>query len=483
MTQIFIISGTSWTVPSDWSNTNTIEAIGGGGGGGTPNSNSFSGSGGGGGGYSKVGNLSGLSGSLTVQVGGGGGPDASGGDTWFNGQTLGTSSVGAKGGGAGDVGGHGGSGGDAASGIAPGGTKFSGGSGGSVPFAPWTGGGGGGAAGPNGDGAPGGANNGLADGAGGGGGNGGGSAGAAPSGSSGGTGGNGNNGTGGGAGDTGSGAGNGTAGAGGGGGGGSYQTSDYGGNGAGGSEFDVSHGSGGGGGGGGGSNGTAAGNGGTGANYGGGGGGGGYPQSGTAWGAGGTGGNGVIVVTYTPAISSTILAESRNAIEHQTVGGIDNSEAIEFGQSIPNDVGVPAEGRREIRCDGETPIEASCAALRSSRIPLQWAGSLGLWTDALMPFEATATLHVDTLRFVEFASAVSRTEQFRFELLMFPSSEALLAAESLTNGASISTDAPLCLEWVHPPSLMIVAQERLLRSPGRVRVLAAPGSIHPLRGD
>lgn len=196
VTQIFIISGTSWTVPSDWSNTNTIETIGGGGGGGTPNSSSFSGSGGGGGGYSKISNLSGLNGSLTVQVGGGGAPDASGGDTWFNGRTLGTSSGGAKGGGAGDVGGHGGSGGDAASGIAPGGAKFSGGSGASVPFAPWTGGGGGGAAGPNGDGAPGGVNNGLADGAGGGGGNGGGSAGAAPSGSSGGTGGNGNNGTG-----------------------------------------------------------------------------------------------------------------------------------------------------------------------------------------------------------------------------------------------------------------------------------------------
>jgi len=103
MTQIYIISGTSCMVPADWSNSNTIETVGGGGGGGTPNSSSFSGSGGGGGGYSKISNISGLSGTLTIQVGAGGAPGVSGGDTWFNGPTLGASSVGAKGGGAGDV--------------------------------------------------------------------------------------------------------------------------------------------------------------------------------------------------------------------------------------------------------------------------------------------------------------------------------------------------------------------------------------------
>ena len=66
---------------------------------------------------------------------------------------------------------------------------------------------------------------------------------------------------------------------------------------------------------------------------------------------------------------------------------------------------------------------------------------------------------------------------------MVPGSEALLATESLTDGARISADGLLCLEWVDPPSLLIVAPERVLRSPGRVRVLASPGSIHPLRGD
>jgi len=144
---------------------------------------------------------------------------------------------------------------------------------------------------------------------------------------------------------------------------------------------------------------------------------------------------------------------------------------------------VPTEGRREIRCDDGTPIETSCAALRNSLIALQWAGSLAFYTDALMPFEAAAVLHRETLGLAEFACVTLSNLQLRLELLIVPSSEALLPAESLTNGARISADALLGLEWVGPRSLLIVAPQRLLRSPGRIRVLAGPGSVHPLRGD
>src|SRR5690349_23073454 len=101
-------------MPSDWSNTNTIETIGGGGGGETANIN-FSGSGGGGGGYSKTSNLAGLSGTVMIQVGSGGAAGSTGGDTWFNGATLGDSSVAAKGG-QGAVNGLGGGGGAALAG-------------------------------------------------------------------------------------------------------------------------------------------------------------------------------------------------------------------------------------------------------------------------------------------------------------------------------------------------------------------------------
>jgi hypothetical protein len=527
MTQIYIISGTSWIVPADWSNSNTIETVGGGGGGGTPNSSSFSGSGGGGGGYSKISNISGLSGTLTIQVGAGGASGASGGDTWFNGPTLGASSVGAKGGGAGDVNGHGGTGGAAVSGVAPGGTKFSGGNGGAVPFEPWTGAGGGGAAGPNGDGAAGGAGRAVTDG-GGGGGNGGGSAGGSPSGGSndGGAGGNGSGGNGGGGGDTGSGAGNGSVGTGGGGGGGRYLTSSNGGNGAGGVEFDASHGSGGGGGGGGGNNGTVAGSGGAGGNYGGGGGGGGYPQSGTAWGMGGAGGNGIIVITYTPATGITVTAECRNATEHQTITYSDVFAPVDFRRSIPSEAGLPIGGTREIRCGHKTPTEASLAGgLSSQLIPIQWAGSLPVITGALTPFEAIALSKQDALSLVEFACAISKKAsdwiewtaahalaaeisiehlarmkvdfalpsesrillgdggQLHLEFLAIPPSRTMHVLESLTNGAPVSADGLVCLEWADPPALLLIACERLRWSPGRVRILAGPGSVHPLRGQ
>src|SRR3990167_9429085 len=62
--------GTSWTVPSDWSDVNTIEAIGGGG---TGDSGTNSGNGGGGGGaYSAITNVAGFGSgqTVTVQVGG-----------------------------------------------------------------------------------------------------------------------------------------------------------------------------------------------------------------------------------------------------------------------------------------------------------------------------------------------------------------------------------------------------------------------------
>src|ERR1035437_656430 len=91
MTQIFLTSGTTWTVPTDWNNSNnSIECLGGGGGGSSQN-NGASSSGASGGGYGKVSNIT-LTPSSTVNyavgVGGtagnaglGGG---NGGDTYFN---------------------------------------------------------------------------------------------------------------------------------------------------------------------------------------------------------------------------------------------------------------------------------------------------------------------------------------------------------------------------------------------------------------
>ncbi len=166
---IVLTSGTSWTVPSDWTNVNSIEVIGGGGGGGGVNTIANSGGGGGGGAYSKSINLTTLTPNSTVTyqigVGGSGGSTAGGAgtagtDTWFNASSMAacvtagaTVCAGAKAGnpGVGSVASHG-NGAGGAGGLATGGvgsTKYNGGTG-ATGSSLNGGAGGGGAAGKNG---------------------------------------------------------------------------------------------------------------------------------------------------------------------------------------------------------------------------------------------------------------------------------------------------------------------------------------------
>jgi hypothetical protein len=321
-TVIFLTSGTSWNVPSDWnSSDNSIEVIGGGGGGDT--NTSTGGGGGGGGAYSKVSNVT-LTpdATVTIAVGSAGGVSTAGGDTYFCNSTSNCASiagtavqVGAKGG-SGATTRIGASGGAAGSGV--GDTTLSGGTGGSGANAASTGGGGGGsAAGPGGAGENGGSSP-LSEGSGGGGGGGAGgassTAGSDGSSTTGGAGGNGPDGTGGGSAGQ-----NGTAGTGGGGGGGSFfgsggvgamhntwvQTSDS-----------ANAGPGGGGGGGG-----YVSNGGGGGLYGGGGGGG----SDDATGASGT--QGIIVITYTVPFTADTTITSNSSI----TGGADVTNELSKG--------------------------------------------------------------------------------------------------------------------------------------------------------
>lgn len=173
---IFITSGTSWTVPSDWNNSNnSIEVVGGGGGGSNSTVSSTRGAGGGGGGYTRRDNVAMPAGTaVTIAVGSGGAGAASadsggnnGGDTYIcnaldtgancNAITASAVVVGAKGGTGAPASGGAGTGGAAASGVpASGATRFSGGNGGASSNAN-SGAGGGGAAGPSGNGAAGGA--------------------------------------------------------------------------------------------------------------------------------------------------------------------------------------------------------------------------------------------------------------------------------------------------------------------------------------
>ena len=313
-------SAPTWIVPADYGLLNSIECIGGGGSGGAGLVGI--GAGGGGGGYSRISNLFLTSGaSIPYQIGGGGNPGA-GGDTWFNGTTLGLSSVGAKGGGGGAAITHnsavpapGGPGGAAASGI--GAVRYSGGDGGSAVTAAGTGipvgAGGGGAAGPNGAGGAGGGatSTSTANASPGGGGNGGGAPGVGSNDQQSKPGGNNYLGYGAGAAGTGgSGGGNGTDG--GGGGGGGFPGGGGGGNGI---DWNISYGSGGGGGGGydgGGAPGL----------YGGGSGGAGGGASGIAL----PGAQGIIVITYGSAVEGWLV------VDEPTLGPTVRSSYLFLGQ-------------------------------------------------------------------------------------------------------------------------------------------------------
>jgi hypothetical protein len=299
----------TFTIPSDWTNDNKIEAIGGGGSGGTDLS---VGSGGGGGGaYAYVEDVAGLSGSIDYSVGAAGIASftpglGDGGNTWFGAASCGAAYV-CAGGGTGATVTTG-----AAGGTVQVGTGSSGGTGGNGGGSADNdgGGGGGGAAGPGGAGKNGGsAPGGLSDGAGAGGGAGGGSstAGGNGSGDTGGAGGAGPGGSGGGS------SGGGAGSNGGGGGGATDAAVETGGAGGAGIEW-GSYGAGGGGGGG-----SDAGRGGNGGLYGGGGGGHGEDGSNPAGGEG-SGGQGILVITYTAqtTVAPTVTTGSASSITQTT---------------------------------------------------------------------------------------------------------------------------------------------------------------------
>lgn len=294
----------TFTVPGDWSSTNQIEVIGGGGGGGSGTGGNDNG-GGGGGGYAKVTNLTGLTGTITTQVGAGGIHGTSGGQTWFNGANAAAASVSVNGGtSSGDSNPTGGAGGTVING-----TGFAGGAGGTSTNINNGGAGGGGAGAPSGIGRAGGASTNNA-------GSGGGGAGAglatagSDGGSVGGAGGTAQDGTAGGAGGVNgvSAAGAGSHGSGGGGGaGGASFTMTAGGVGGDGIEWDSTHGAGGGGGASGFGQASLNPAGGAGGNYGGGGGGSDF----TIGEVGGLGAPGIIVITYTPTGATVGIARTQ----------------------------------------------------------------------------------------------------------------------------------------------------------------------------
>jgi hypothetical protein len=406
-TVVYLTSGSSWTVPSDWnSSANTIECIGAGGSGASP------GSGGNGGSYAIKSNLS-LSGTLNIGIGAGGASVISavgnaGGNTWLGGGSFATCTVGGAGGTAGVSSGSS----PSANGASVGTITYAGGIGGSSNL-----GGGGGAAGPYGAGSTGGGNDGGFDG-GGGGGNGGGSSRAGGVGTgttsyTGGAGGASTNGTAGGAGGVRGSTAAGVGSQGSGGGGGAYGGGPgiAGAAGGAGAEYDTSHGSGGGGGGGEGSANHAAGNGGL---YGGGGGG--------SNAVSGAGANGIIVITYTPA--ATIVSSTVNVVAESSGVLLSTrtliAEAIEL---VRRAYGAGSQTRIFRRTNRSVSAWVGAGVHRryifftgtgGAAVPLEWglsAGGRTLSADGFARFEFVTAVRGDRPAAVE--SSVGAAANFR----------------------------------------------------------------------
>jgi hypothetical protein len=220
-----------------------------------------------------------------------------------------------------------------------------------------------------------------------------------------------------------------------------------------GTEFDGVHGAGGGGGGGGYHNASNA-NGGAGGYYGGGGGGTAYSPGA---GVGGSGAQGVIVINYTPA-AAIVTADAPACLESVESLFATALGPIQFLASTKSDGLVTASTERCIRQALINPIEDIGLARGNSAGVAECSNAVGPANELALPLES--------------GSAAQR--QTDSELIL----EHLAAVFSASHRFPSETTLPVSL-----PHLLPVSPGRVLRSPGRIRTLAGPGSRHPLRGQ
>jgi hypothetical protein len=213
-------------------------------------------------------------------------------------------------------------------------------------------------------------------------------------------------------------------------------------------------------------------------------------------GSGGPGSQGLIVVTYTPATSATINATASGALEILEVGGRAELASIAFGFGVSTDSRPQAEALRGVGRSTASPIDFAARVGRDFWPSTEWAGAATITADTPVRLEATVSLSTDTALHAECGQRFASDEQFCLELLSTLAHDAgvpnelhavstvdrLAILEWLTGGARIASEGLLTLEWQDSPALLLVSQGRLLRSPGRIRILAGPGSRHPFRG-
>jgi DNA-dependent RNA polymerase auxiliary subunit epsilon len=229
---------------------------------------------------------------------------------------------------------------------------------------------------------------------------------------------------------------------------------------------------------------------------GGGGGGGGADNVPGSIGPGGPGSAGLIVVSYTPAVSATITAAAPSALEFQGIRGRSELSSIEFDLIVSSDSRPQAEALGALKRSTTSPINFGFLVRRDLWLTAEWAGATAITADNSVRLEATTSLYTDTAVRAECGQWLVSDEQFRLELLrtlagdagapnafhIALSSDGLAILEWLTGGSRLISEILLPLEWQDPPALRPISSERLRRSPGRIRILASLGSRHPFRG-
>jgi len=146
-------------------------------------------------------------------------------------------------------------------------------------------------------------------------------------------------------------------------------------------------------------------------------------------------------VQVVPASGAKIAADSWIAPEFQTTGANDDAAGLEFALRTKNVNGTPVEDVASQHAN----------AIASGEVISGTLGAIHATTESVAKRVASA------------------------------GSAPLL--QSLTEVARVTTDALLVLECVELPVLLIVSSGRALRSPGKIRILAGRGSVHPLRGS
>jgi hypothetical protein len=133
---------------------------------------------------------------------------------------------------------------------------------------------------------------------------------------------------------------------------------------------------------------------------------------------------------------------------------------IEADTRIVCDVNDAAEWLIQRRVDSVSPVARLATASAVIEFPAEWIAC----------------------SCSELPEALAGEVRAPIEILAALGPDALPVLEALTGSALVLSDGPFTMEWADSPAVTPVSLARLLRSPGKIRILATPRSTRRLRG-